>query len=55
MIEKKELTDEKNWVIIDNETKMPHHVLTFKEALESPIKGHIMTKQYYDYHYKEIS
>ena len=52
MTNRKELTEEKNWVVIDRETGMPHHVLTFKEALECPIKGTIMTKTYYETSYK---
>ena len=50
-----ELTDVKEWVIVDRETNMPHHVFTFKEALESPIKGHIMTKTYYETSYKSTT
>ena len=54
MVNRKELTEEKDWVIVDRETDVPHYVTTFKEALEHSTKGSVMTKTYYENHYKSI-
>ena len=45
-----DITLEEDWVVVDN-SKEVHHFKTFKEALESKIKGHLMTKQFYTYSY----
>ena len=49
---KKELTEIKEWVVV-NGTEV-HHFETFNEALHSPYKGHVMSKYYYEYNYKQI-
>ena len=45
-----DITKEEDWIIVDN-SKEVHHFKTFKEALESKVKGHLMTKQFYTYSY----
>lgn len=45
-----DIREEEDWVVIDD-SKEVHHFKTFKEALESKVKGHLMTKQYYTYSY----
>jgi hypothetical protein len=47
------LTKVKEWVKVELCGKV-HHFTTFKEALTSPILGHLMTKEYYEQHYIEI-
>lgn len=54
MNKKVELTEVKEWVIVDRETGKLHYTETFQEALKSPIKGHVMTKHYYENDYKII-
>lgn len=49
---KVELTEVKEWVVISGDEV--HYFDTFDEALHSPIKGHVMTKYYYDYNYRQI-
>lgn len=49
---KKELTEMKEWVVISG-TEV-YHFETFNEALHSPYKGHVMSKYYYEYNYKQI-
>ena len=51
MNNKVELTEVKDWVVVEREKWEPHYFDTFEEALKSPIKGHVMTKTYYDLHY----
>jgi len=51
MWNKKELTEMKEWVVVEGAT--PHYFETFEEAVYSPIKGHLMSKFYYEYHYGE--
>ena len=49
MVNKKELTEIKEWVVVEGIT--PYYFETFEEAIHSPIKGHLMSKFYYDYCY----
>jgi len=51
---RKELIDVKDWVVVETPSLEPHYYKTFHEALASPIKGHVMTQQYYKYHYLEL-
>lgn len=48
----RDLTMEENWVVIDID-KQIHEFKSFKEALKGP-KGTLMSKTYYEYHYKNI-
>ena len=48
----RDLTMEKNWVVISEDNQV-HEFKTFNEALKGP-KGHLMSKVYYEYHYKNI-
>ena len=50
---RKDLTLEENWVVVKTPTLKPYYFKTFNEALHSPIKGHVMTKQYFEYHYEK--
>ena len=54
MTNKVELTQIREWVIIDRETGMASYFETFDEAIHSPIKGHVMSEYYYEYNYKNI-
>jgi len=47
MVNRKELTEIKEWVVIDRKTNTVNYFETFDEALNSPIKGHLMSKYYY--------
>jgi len=49
----KDITEQEDWVVVETATTKVHHFNTFKEALESPIKGHVMTNQFYTYHYEQ--
>lgn len=51
MVNKRELTEIKEWVVIDRETNTVNYFETFDEALNSPIKGHLMSKYYYEHDY----
>lgn len=51
---RKELTDIEDWVVVETPSLEPHYYKTFREALASPVKGHVMTQQYYKYHYLEL-
>jgi len=51
--EKEDLTKMKDWVLVDRETGAPNYFVTFDEAIHSPIKGHVMSKHYYDNHYSQ--
>jgi len=51
---KVELTQVKEWVIIDRETDMVSYFETFDEAIHSPIKGHVMSKYYYETNYQNL-
>ena len=42
-----------SWVVVETPGLKAHHFNTFKEALKSPIKGHVMTNQFYTYHYEK--
>jgi hypothetical protein len=53
MIMRKNLTLEENWVVVETPTLKPHYFKTFNEALTSPVKGHVMTEQFYTYHYEQ--
>jgi len=52
-MKRKDITEQENWVVVEAPTLKPHHFKTFKSALKSPIKGHVMTEQYYKYHYEK--
>jgi len=52
-MKRKDITEQENWVVIETSTSKSHHFKTFSEALHSPIKGHVMTEQYYKYHYEK--
>ena len=52
MMNRVELTQVKEWVVISGDNVYSFN--TFKEALYSPYKGHVMTKYYYEYTYKQI-
>ena len=52
-MKRKDITEQENWVVVETATTKVHHFNTFKEALKSPIKGHVMTEQYYKYHYEK--
>lgn len=41
------------WVVIEIPTLNPHYFDTFKEALNSPIKGHLMTNKFYKQCYEK--
>ena len=53
MSNKKELTEIKDWVVIDREGKM-HEFEDFYSALQSKVKGSVMTRYYYDFHYSKL-
>jgi len=46
------LADQKNWVVVNGDQVF--HYETFQEAVKGE-KGNLMTKTYYDHHYKELS
>lgn len=48
----RDLTLEENWVVVTDDNQV-HEFKTFKEALKGP-NGHLMSKVYYEYHYKNI-
>ncbi len=50
---RQDLKLEENWVVVETPLLKPHYFKTFNEALQSPIKGHLMTEQFYTCHYKE--
>ena len=52
-MKRKDITEQEGWVVVETSTLIPHHFKTFNEALHSPIKGHVMTKQYFEYHYEK--
>jgi len=54
MTNKVELTQIREWVIIDRETGMASYFETFDEVIHSPIKGHVMSEYYYEYNYKNL-
>jgi hypothetical protein len=49
------LNEQQNWVVVEIPNLVPHHFKTFNEALNNPIKGHLMTEEYYTTAYKEIT
>ena len=53
MIKHPDITEQEDWVVVETSTTKVHHFNTFKEALKSPIKGHVMTNQFYTYHYEK--
>jgi hypothetical protein len=53
MWKQKELTEEQNWVIV-NDNKIIEHYSSFKDAV-SDTRGHLMSKNYYEYHYKDLA
>jgi len=46
-LKRPDLTLEENWVVVDIQTKEAHYYKTFREALDSPVKGHLMTEAFY--------
>ena len=52
-MKRKDITEQENWVVVETPTFKPHYFKAFNEALHSPIKGHVMTEQYYKYHYEK--
>jgi hypothetical protein len=46
------LADQKNWVVVSGDQVFYYE--TFQEAVKGE-KGNLMTKTYYDHHYKELS
>lgn len=52
MNKKVDVTQIKQWVILDRDTNEPHYFETWDEALHSPIKGHVMSKYYYQTTYQ---
>ncbi len=50
MIGFKSLTEVKHWVIVAKNGKI-YHYETFQEALDHNQDGHMMTKEFYEYHY----
>jgi hypothetical protein len=46
-----DLSKTENWVVVDGDHVQEFK--TFQEAVNFP-KGHLMTKTYYEYHYKNI-
>ena len=52
-MKRKDITEQENWVVVETSTSKSHHFKTFNEALHSPIKGHVMTEQYYKHHYEK--
>ena len=52
-MKRKDITEQEGWVVVEISTFKSHHFKTFNEALHSPIKGHVMTKQYFEYHYEK--
>jgi hypothetical protein len=43
----------KDWVVIGHDNTVTYYE-TFDEALHGP-NGHLMSKQYYDHHWKDIN
>lgn len=41
----------KGWVVVGHDNQV-HLFETFTEAINGP-NGHVMSKQYYEYHYKQ--
>jgi hypothetical protein len=50
---KQNLVNQENWVVVEIPNLVPHYFKTFNEALNNPIKGHLMTETYYKYHYEQ--
>ena len=50
---RKDITEQKDWVVVGIPNLIPHYFKTFNEALNSSIKGHLMTEEYYETAYKE--
>lgn len=49
-----DLKDVKNWVLVDVKNFAVHRFYTFEEALKSPIQGHLMTESFYKTEYREV-
>ena len=49
MWKRKELTEQQNWVIVNNE-QIVEHYSSFKDAVKDR-RGHLMTEVYYRNHY----
>jgi len=49
----KELTEEQNWVIV-KDNKIVERYVKFEEAVHDT-RGHLMSEQYYEYHYKDLA
>lgn len=52
-MKRKDISLQENWVVVETPTFKPHYFKTFNEALKSPVKGHVMTEQFYTYHYEK--
>ena len=48
------LTECRDWVVVEIPNLIPHYFTTFNEALSSPIKGHLMSEEYYRCHYEQL-
>jgi hypothetical protein len=51
---RKDITEQKDWVVVETPNLVPHYFTTFNEALSSPIKGHLMSEEYYRCHYEQL-
>jgi hypothetical protein len=49
----KELTEERNWVIV-NDNKIIERYESFQNAVKDK-RGHLMTEEYYLNHYKDLA
>ena len=53
MIKFPDIREVDEWVVVERSTNKKYVFATFKEALKSPVKGHVMTNQFYTYHYEK--
>jgi len=51
---RKDITEQEDWVVVETPNLVPHYFKTFNEALNNPIKGHLMSETYYKYHYEQL-
>jgi len=53
MIKRPDIREVNEWVVVERSTNKKYVFDTFESALKSPIKGHVMTNQFYTYHYEQ--
>jgi hypothetical protein len=54
LMKRKDITEQEGWVVVATPTfKHPTILKHLTKHLHSPIKGHVMTEQYFEYHYEK--